>query len=205
MLVSMNRSEKLVARYQENLPGIVRDLLELQGVSAAMVSTARVGWNGRRITVPFVSNGELVFEYWEVTEEGEILLDAEQSLADPALYGVEDGMETAFEVFITEGVLECLVAKSFGITAIAATGRGVVVPLGTQNVLRDVDRVAVCLKRSSVGEAARIAHEIERAHVVLLPDEAPTLSAFFIDCGLSAGDLRRRSLEAYEAKRQEGN
>lgn len=114
--------EEEAHQYHRKLPGLLRALLVDHGIASDIIDQNLLGWNGEKVTIPVRGRDRKIvsFERWEPERLGVPLVVP----ARVELFGWDIVKRRPGRLIYCEGVLEALIARSQGLSAIAATGTG---------------------------------------------------------------------------------
>ncbi len=197
--------EQLAVDYHQSLPGIVRAALNDSGISNSVINKHQIGWDDELITVPVRnSSGSVVFfEKWK--DVG--VAAAELSHVELFPWAVVK-RQSSVAVFC-EGIHECLVVESSGLSAICTTGSGRYFKARAwQNDLSRIPHLVVALKkgdrrdrrlgRLSRSEVeAKILASLPNARGVSWPEDVGS-GGGAVECAAQGISVRDRLLEHVE-------
>jgi hypothetical protein len=171
--------------------------LESQGISAAVVQSRLIGWDGEFITIPIFSRDRKVagFEYATFDENGRLVVMPQEG-PGPYLYGEPVLNLNPQEVVLAEGVAESLILSGQGFNALSATGDGLSFLPEWAPSLRKVPNVFLSFKRQSesIQAALGIRELVPQTRIVTLPPEVGQgggLFEFFVELQGTAEDFRQ--------------
>jgi hypothetical protein len=180
-----------------NLPPDFWFDLESQGISAAVIHSRLIGWDGEHVTIPIFSRDRKVagFEYATFDERGR-LMALRRERHKPYLYGEPVLNLNPQEVVLTEGVVESLILLSHGFHALSVTGDGLSFRQEWVPALQKVPNVYLCFKHrsESIQAALGIRELLPQARIVTLPPEVGQgggLYEFFVELEAPAEDFRQ--------------
>src|SRR5436309_3549414 len=171
--------------------------LESQDISAAVIHSRLIGWDGEHVTIPIFSRDRKVigFEYATFDENGRLVTMPEER-PGTYLYGEPVLNLNPQEIVLTEGVAESLILSSQGFNALSATGDGLLFRTEWAVPLRKVPNVFLCFKRASesIQAALGIRELLPQARIVTLPPEVGQgggLFEFFVELEATEENFRQ--------------
>jgi DNA primase len=187
----------LTDRYHEALPPRLRAYLNGRGITDETIDLHRLGWNGKRITIPiFDRHGTLAFfrlarDPHETTRGPKMLTSRGASVE---LYGWERVLAKPCRIVICEGEFDRLVLESHGIAAVTSTGGARAFRPEWADEFRTIPEVFVCFDHDEAGRrgALRVARLIPQAKIVALPDAVGSggdVTDFFVRLGRTRDDF----------------
>ena len=172
MFKSILTPRDIAERYHRCLPEHIRQYLKDRGIPATIIDRQRLGWNGKRITIPiFGREGEvLTFRYAkapdDLSDDPEVVSDTG---AEPQLYGWETLARVPYRMVICDGELERLVLEARGFPAVAVS----------EDFLKEwashfepIKEIYICFRQPRSGDAANAVQRVlPRARIAQLPDD----------------------------------
>lgn len=195
--------------FHEELPGRIREYLNGRGIPDGIISRYRLGWNGRRITIP-ITNRDGVVSFFKMAKDPADTSDAPKMLANAGgsaeLYGWERVLAKTNPLVICEGEFDRLVLESRGFPAVTSTGGCGVFRREWASEFAEIPDVYICFDNDAPGRdgALRVAQLIPPAKLVRLPDDVGPggdVTDFFVRLGRSNDDFAEL-LRAAEPERQ---
>lgn len=187
------------SRYQKLLPPRIRRYLNSRGIPDRSIARFRLGWNGRRITIP-IYNRRGEFLHFRLARDPGASRPEPKMLSTPGshaeLYGWERAEEKPLQLVVCEGEFDRLVLESLGVPAVTSTGgAGVFHPLWAAHLV-DVPYIYACfdLDEAGVLGAQRVAALLPQTRIVRLPGElgrGGDVTDYFAGLGRTVEDFRR--------------
>ncbi len=195
--------------FHDALPERIRKYLNGRGIPDGIISRYRLGWNGRRITIPITIREGVVW-FFKLAKDPEDRSDAPKMLVNTGgsteLYGWERVIAKASPLVICEGEFDRLVLEARGFQAVTSTGGCGVFRKEWAKEFAEIKEVYICFDNDEPGRdgAARVNQLIPHAKIVSLPDEvgpAGDVTDFFVRLNRSNDDFLRLLGNALPAPR----
>lgn len=194
--ISAQLSPEEVEKWHAALPSDLREwLLKERGLTEAIISEAKLGFDGKRLTIPIPDGeGGWLFAKCRALPG----TDTEPKYLYPkgakaALYGTEYLKDAEF-VVVCEGELDALALRSRGIPAVTSTGGAGTFEATWADAFQAVPSVYIVYDRDEAGRkgALKAASLIRNARIVSLPAEVGDggdVTDFFVKLGKNPDDL----------------
>lgn len=181
----------VAAGFHEALPERIREYLNGRGIPDGIISRYRLGWNGRRITIP-ITNRDGSVAFFKLAKDPRDTSDAPKMLVNTGssveIYGWERVAQTTSPIVICEGEFDRLVLEARGFAAVTSTGGCGVFRKEWADALAETPEVYICFDNDEPGResALRVGRMIPKAKIVHLPDDvgpAGDVTDFFVRLG----------------------
>lgn len=164
-----------IEQWHNQLPEDVRNwLVAERGISESVVADARIGWDGKHITIPiFDENGKLLFvKRRQHQKNGQGPKYLNQKGAKATIFGAER-LEGVDAVVICEGELDALLLRSKGMAAVSSTGGAKTFPKEWTEHFADIPNVFIIYDNDDAGRdgARKVGEMIPHARIAVLPSE----------------------------------
>lgn len=165
----------LAERYNRWMPEHVRQYLKGRGIHAPFIDRHKLGWDGKRITIPVFGpsvHEVLGFRYATLPEDSSAAAGVvSEERVKGELYGRETLARTPHRLVICEDEFDRLVLESRNFRAVAI-GDGDFLPEWAA-WFEDIQDVFVCFHRGRRGDAAaqRIGEFLPQARIARLPSD----------------------------------
>ena len=197
-----------VDAWHQALPQHIREWLHKdRGLSDQVISQAKLGWDGERVTIPVVDHaGALLFAKRRVAPgqeaAGPKYLYPKGTRA--ALYGVEL-LPNADHVVLAEGELDALVLRTHGVMGASTTGGAGTFSEDWLKLFLHIPQVYIAYDNDEAGKvgALKIGRLIPHAKIITLPPEVGKggdLTDFFVKLGKNVDDLYQLMKQSKTAK-----
>lgn len=183
--------------FHEALPDRIREYLNGRGIPDGIISRYRLGWNGRRITIP-ITNRDGIVSFFKLAKDPADASDAPKMLVNAGgsveLYGWERVLAKTSPLVICEGEFDRLVLESRGFPAVTSTGGCGVFRKEWAKEFAEIREVYICFDNDEPGRdgAQRVAELIPYAKIVRLTDDvgpAGDITDFLVRLGRSNDDF----------------
>ena len=171
--------------YHRQLTEEARRDLSRCGISDTLIAQHRLGWNGKKITVPVFNRHGDVASLVLVTLSAESSSETRAGRSAPELYGWDTLRRRPARLVVADSITNRLVLEAHGFPAVASTGGARHFSKEWTAHFEGTEHVYVCFGRGKREKAAarRIAKVLEQARVVELPEdvgEKGDVSDFFV-------------------------
>lgn len=190
---------QLATEYHRNLPDRIIEYLHARGISDAIITLHRLGWNGQRITIPVTNRHGLLVGFKLAKDPaddspGPKMLTSNGSTLE--LYGWERVLAKPQRLVICEGEFDRLVLEALGIAAVTSTGGAGAFRAEWAVDFAPIPEVFLCFDRDEAGRrgALRVGQCVPHAKIVALPDEVGPggdVTDFFVRLGRTRDDFDR--------------
>lgn len=168
--------EDLPDKFQKQLPDRIREYLksEARGLTDETISKFKLGWNGKRITIPvFDKQGKLInirYRRSPGRSKGPKMLSKKGSKA--SLFNIRVLSENKSFVVITEGEFDAIIAVQNGFPAVSGTAGATTFKEEWVKEFADINAVYICYDTDEAGEkgAKQVAELLgQKARIIKLP------------------------------------
>lgn len=179
--------------FHEELPDRIREYLNGRGIPDGIIARYRLGWNGRRITIP-ITNRDGIVSFFKLAKDPGDTSDAPKMLVHAGgsveIYGWERVLTKTTPLLICEGEFDRLVVESRGFAAVTSTGGCGVFRKEWAKEFTEIPEVYLCFDNDEPGRdgAARVAELMPHAKLISLPDDVGPggdVTDFFVRLGRS--------------------
>jgi len=196
-MTNMNSPRFRAEQYHKALPEEIRSYLRSLGIAESVIDRQRIGWNGRRITIPvFDREGNvLTFRFAKSpSDKSRSAMILSEVGSCPELYGWDALAREPHTVVVCENEPDRLVLESRAYAAVASTGGPSVFLPQWAPYFAKVVRIYVCFARTKAGAAGarNVLAVLPWAKVVTLPAEAGeggTMTDYFVRLGRTRVDF----------------
>jgi DNA primase len=187
----------LASNYHRALPDRIRAYLHRRGIPDEIIALHRLGWDGRRITIPiFTREGTLVC--FKLAKDPEDQSGSPKMLTSRGgtveLYGWERVLAKPCRLFVCEGEFDRLVLEAQGLAAVTSTGGAGAFRAEWAPDFVSIPELYLCFDRDDAGRhgAQRVGQFVPHAKIVELPGEVGPggdVTDFFVRLGRTRDDF----------------
>jgi DNA primase len=191
MLQPILTPRDIAERYHRCLPEEVRSYLKGRGIPATVIDCRRLGWDGKRITIPVYGRmpGEVLgFRYARPPElfDGTPRMESDGKLG-PELYGWDTLAREPHRVVICENEFDRLVLEARGFPAVSSTAGADTFLAEWTPYFAGIKKVFICFNRSTASDAAakKVQQVVPSSRIAKLPAEVGergSVTDFFVTC-----------------------
>lgn len=183
--------------YHAALPDRIREYLHGRGLSDEIIDLHRLGWNGKRITIPVFNRDGIVASFKLAKDPDDQTPSPKMVCSRGAtleLYGWERVLAKPCRLIFCEGEFDRLVLESLGFAAVTSTGGAGSFRVEWVDDLASIPELYLCFDRDDAGRrgALQVGAVVPHARLVeLLDDVGPggDISDFFVRLGHTRDDF----------------